>query len=307
MEWTDIQTTVPAAYAQVAEDIATGISGGGIYIEDYRDLEEQVQAIAHVDLIEQELLEKSRDEVKIHLYLAPEENFAEVAALMQDRLQHAEVPYRMVCEGVRQEDWESGWKAYYHAMDIGERLAIVPSWEQYETDRAVITLDPGMAFGTGTHETTALCLRALDGCIRGGERVLDIGTGSGILAIAALKLGAAAAEGVDIDPMCVRTAGENAARNGVQDRFTVLIGDLSDRASGVYDVICANIVANAICALAPAVPALLAPQGVFFASGVIDTRRDEVIEALRAAGLAVRAVREENGWVLLECGHPHTV
>ena len=196
MEWTDIKTTVPAAYAETAEDIATGISGGGIYIEDYRDLEQQVQAIAHVDLIEQALLEKSRNEVTVHLYIAPDENFAEIAELMQDRLTRAEVPYTLSCEGVKQEDWENGWKQYYHAMEIGRRLAIVPSWEQYETSRAVITLDPGMAFGTGTHETTALCLETLDECVRGGERVLDIGTGSGILAIAALKLGAASAAAV---------------------------------------------------------------------------------------------------------------
>ncbi len=305
VEWTDIKVTVPAAYAETAEAIATGISGGGIYIEDYRDLEAQVAAIAHVDLIEQELLDKSRDEVTVHLYLAPDENFAEVAELMQGRLQHAEVPYQMACEGVEQEDWESGWKAYYHAMTIGRRLAVVPSWEQYETDRAVITLDPGMAFGTGTHETTALCLETLDAVIKGGERVLDIGTGSGILAIAALKLGADSAEGVDIDPMCVRTAGENAARNGVQNRFAVLVGDLSQKASGVYDVICANIVANAICNLAPHVPALLAETGVFIASGIIDTRRNEVLAAVRAAGLAVREVKEKNGWVALVCGHAH--
>lgn len=303
MEWTDIKTTVPAVWAETAEAIATGISGGGIYIEDYRDLEAQVEAIAHVDLIEQELLDKSRDEVAVHLYIAPDENFAEIGELMRDRLERAEVPYRMEYTGVRQEDWETGWKAYYHAMDIGTRMAVVPSWEAYETDRAVITLDPGMAFGTGTHETTALCLETLDGLVKGGERVLDIGTGSGILAIAALKLGAAKAEGVDIDPMCVRTAGENAALNGVQNDLTVLVGDLSEKATGVYDVICANIVANAIIHLVPNVPALLAKHGTFLASGIIDTRKDEVIAAVQAAGLALREVKEKNGWVALVCGH----
>ena len=116
MEWTDIKTTVPAAYAETAEAIATGISGGGIYIEDYRDLEQQVQAIAHVDLIEQALLEKNRDEVTVHLYIAPDENFAEIAELMQDRLTRAEVPYALSCEGVRQEDWENGWKQYYLSL-----------------------------------------------------------------------------------------------------------------------------------------------------------------------------------------------
>ena len=275
MEWTDIKTTVPAVWAETAEAIATGISGGGIYIEDYRDLEAQVEAIAHVDLIEQELLDKSRDEVAVHLYIAPDENFAEIGELMRDRLERAEVPYRMEYTGVRQEDWETGWKAYYHAMDIGTRLAVVPSWEAYETDRTVITLDPGM----------------------------DIGTGSGILAIAALKLGAAKAEGVDIDPMCVRTAGENAALNGVQNDLTVLVGDLSEKATGVYDVICANIVANAIIHLVPNVPALLAKHGTFLASGIIDTRKDEVIAAVQAAGLALREVKEKNGWVALVCGH----
>ena len=303
MDWTDIRLTVPARFADTAEAIATGISGGGIYIEDYRDLESQVEAIAHVDLIEQELLDKKRDEVIVHLYIAPDENVAEIADLMRDRLARAEVPYTLALEGVRQEDWENGWKQYYHAMEIGNRLAVVPSWEHCETDRAVITLDPGMAFGTGTHETTALCLTVLDEIVHGGERVLDIGTGSGILAIAALKLGAAQAEGVDIDPMCVRTAGENAARNGVTDRFRVLIGDLSDKASGVYDIICANIVANAIKALVPEVPALLKPEGVFLASGIIDTRRDEVVDAVKAAGLSVRQIREKNGWVCLVCGH----
>ena len=278
MEWTDIKTTVPAVWAETAEAIATGISGGGIYIEDYRDLEAQVEAIAHVDLIEQELLDKSRDEVAVHLYIAPDENFAEIGELMRDRLERAEVPYRMEYTGVRQEDWETGWKAYYHAMDIGTRLAVVPSWEAYETDRTVITLDPGMAFGTGTHETTALCLETLDGLVKGGERVLDIGTGSGM-------------------------AGENAALNGVQNDLTVLVGDLSEKATGVYDVICANIVANAIIHLVPNVPALLAKHGTFLASGIIDTRKDEVIAAVQAAGLALREVKEKNGWVALVCGH----
>ena len=301
MQWTDIRITIPKAHADTAEAIATGISGGGIYIEDYSDLETQVKQIAHVDLIEQDLLNKDRTKVIVHLYLAPDENPAEVIELLQSRLTASEVPYTLDTEGVEQEDWETGWKAYYHALTIGERLAIVPSWEQFDTDRVVIKLDPGMAFGTGTHETTALCLEVLDGLVKGGERVLDIGTGSGILAIAALKLGAGTAQGVDIDPMCVRTAGENAELNGVSENFEVLIGDLSDKASGTYNIITANIVANAILSLAPHVPALMAPGATFIASGVIDTRRDEVVAGLTAAGLNVIEVREQNGWVAILC------
>ena len=162
-------------------------------------------------------------------------------------------------------------------------------------------MDPGLAFGTGTHETTNLCLQVLDDKIQGGERILDIGTGSGILAIAALLLGAKEAEGIDIDPMCVRTAGENAQRNGVADRFRVLVGDLSEKASGQYDLITANIVAAAILSLAPAVPALMAPGALFVASGIIDSRVEEVCAGLKAAGLEVVEQHMLRGWACLVC------
>ena len=304
MEWTDISITVAKRDADTAEAIATMVANGGIYIEDYSDLEQQAWEIAHVDLIEQDLLDKPRDIVIVHMYLAPDENPAEVLPLFEERLKNSGIGYQLNTTGVEQEDWQNAWTKYYHAMDIGKRLAIVPSWEEYETGRTVLRMDPGMAFGTGTHETTALCLTVLDELVKGGERVLDIGTGSGILAIAALLLGAKTAEGVDIDPMCVRTAGENAELNGVQDRFRVLVGDLSDKASGKYDLITANIVANAILHLAPAVPALLAENGTFIASGIIDTRRDEVADGLRAAGLEVVEIREENGWECILCRHP---
>ena len=301
MEWTDIRITVPQQYAETAEAIATMVSNGGIYIEDYSDLEQQAWEIAHVDLIEQELLDKPRDIVIVHMYLAPDENPAEVLPLFRERLDAAGVPYTLDTAGVQQEDWQNAWKKYYHAMDIGSRLAIVPGWESYDTDRIRITMDPGLAFGTGTHETTALCLELLDSLVQGGERVLDVGTGSGILAIAALKLGAREADGVDIDPMCVRTAGENAERNGVADRFRVLVGNLSDKAEGVYDIITANIVAAAILSLAPAVPALMAPGAKFICSGIIDERKDEVLAGLQASGLRPVEIKEKRGWVCILC------
>ena len=310
MEWTDIRLTVAKADAENAEAVATLIAEGGIYIEDYSDIEQQVAEIAHVDLIEQELLDKPRDTVIIHLYLEPGASQVETLALIAARMEAAGIPYTVETEGVEQEDWQNGWRKYYHPMEIGSRLAVVPSWQQYDTDRVKdqldtdrvkLILDPGLAFGTGGHETTSLCLEALDEQVRGGERVLDIGTGSGILAIAALKLGAASAEGVDIDPVAVRTAGENAALNGVQDKLTVLVGDLSDKASGTYDIITANIVANAILSLAPAVPGLMAEGATFIASGIIDSRKDEVIAGLEKAGLSVVEVKEKRGWECIIC------
>ena len=301
MEWTDIRVTVAQKDAELAEAAATMIAEGGIYIEDYSDIEEQVAEIAHVDLIEPELLEKPRDVVIIHIYLEPGAQPAETLAAIEARMEAAGIAYTVETEGVEQEDWQNGWRKYYHPLEIGRRLAVVPSWQEYDTDRVKLLLDPGLAFGTGGHETTSLCLEALDELVAGGERVLDIGTGSGILAIAALKLEAASAEGVDIDPVAVRTAVENAALNGVESRFRGLVGDLSDQASGTYQIVTANIVANAIISLSPAVPGLLADGGHFIASGIIDTRADEVEAALKAAGLAVKERKEKRGWVCFVC------
>ena len=301
MEWTDIRLTVAKSDADNAEAVATMIAEGGIYIEDYSDIEQQVAEIAHVDLIEQELLDKPRDRVIIHMYLEPGASPVETLALISARMEAAGIAYTVETEGVEQEDWQNGWRKYYHPLEIGKRLAVVPSWQEYDTDRVKLVLDPGLAFGTGGHETTSLCMEALDERVQGGERVLDIGTGSGILAIAALKLGAAVAEGVDIDPVAVRTAGENAERNGVADRFHVRVGNLSDQARGTYQIITANIVANAIIALAPSVPALLDAGGVFLASGIIDERKDEVLAGLKAAGLEPVEVKEKRGWVCIIC------
>ena len=156
MEWTDIQITVPQQYAETAEAIATMVSNGGIYIEDYRDLEQQAWEIAHVDLIEQDLLDQPRDIVKVHMYLAPDENPAEILPLFKERLEASGVEYKLETSGIEQEDWQNAWKKYYHAMDIGQHLAIVPGWETYDTDRIVITMDPVMSFGTGTHDNTTL-------------------------------------------------------------------------------------------------------------------------------------------------------
>ena len=273
MEWTDIRLTVAKSDADNAEAVATMIAEGGIYIEDYSDIEQQVAEIAHVDLIEQELLDKPRDRVIIHMYLEPGASPVETLALISARMEAAGIAYTVETEGVEQEDWQNGWRKYYHPLEIGKRLAVVPSWQEYDTDRVKLVLDPGLAFGTG----------------------------SGILAIAALKLGAASAEGVDLDPVAVRTAGENAALNGVQDKLTVLVGDLSDKASGTYDIITANIVANAILSLAPAVPGLMAEGATFIASGIIDSRKDEVIAGLKKAGLAVAEVKEKRGWECIVC------
>ena len=299
MEWTDLVVEVAKKDSETAADILTGFSDSGLYMEDYSDLEDRVFEMAHVDMIEPELLQKPRDLVLIHLYFAPGENPAIILEKIRSLFAAAGVQNRVLLSQVEQEDWENAWKKHYHAIEMGRRLLVAPSWEDCESDRIVLRLDPGMAFGTGTHETTALCLEALDEFVHGGETMLDIGTGSGILAVAGLLLGAQTAFGIDIDPMCVKTAMENAERNGVSRRFRVKSGDLAGNVGGRYDIITANIVADAILRLAPALSGLLAPEGLFVASGILAERAGEVQDALEAAGLRRAGLRQKNDWVAL--------
>jgi ribosomal protein L11 methyltransferase len=202
--------------------------------------------------------------------------------------------------GVREEDWATAWKKYFHPVPVGKKLLICPSWEEAPADgRLIMRLDPGMAFGTGTHETTRLCLEALEQHIHGGEEVLDMGCGSGILSIGSLLLGAKNTVGVDIDEVAVRVATENAAINGVESKASFLCGDLADKVTGDFDVICANIVADVILRFAPLVPGFLRPGGVFVVSGIIEPREADVREALEALGFRQTARLESGGWVCI--------
>lgn len=303
MQWTDIKIITDKKYEDVFDFVSAEVCPMGVQIEDYSDLEQQVQEIAHVDLIEADLLAKDRNEIIVHHYISPELDAQNARLTLENRLSELGVPHKCEIEYVNQEDWETGWKKYYHPMDIGKNLAICPSWEDYKTDRKVLKLDPGMAFGTGTHETTYLCLEVLDREIKGGERVLDVGTGSGILGIGSILLGATDVEGVDIDPTAVKVARENAEMNGVSDKFKIKVGDLAEQASGKYDIVVANIVANAVMMLSEVVPQFLADDGLYITSGIIDTRKDEVVACLEKLGFKIRTIHEKNGWVCIEATH----
>lgn len=211
---------------------------------------------------------------------------------------------------VDEQDWANNWKAYFKPINVGERLTVCPTWEQVEEEegRAVLRIDPGMAFGTGTHHTTRMCLELLEKHVKGGETVADIGCGSGILSAAAILMGAQSAVAVDIDPVAARSAAENAEYNGIDMmRYTVYTGDvLSDKplrdavTNKTYDIVLANIVANVIIALAPLVPKLMHKDSVFISSGIIEDRLEEVISALEKEGLNVVKVLEGEDWRALE-------
>ncbi len=296
--WTELRIEVPAEQADLAGDIANMVVPYGIYMEDYSDLEEGAWEIAHIDLIDEELLQKDRSKAIIHVYISPEDNPAEAVSFLEERYTAVGIPHEITLHGCAKEDWINNWKQYYKPIKVGERLLIHPLWEEPVTDpdRVVLELEPGLAFGTGTHETTRLCLEMIEKYLAPGEDFLDMGCGSGILSIAALKLGARRAVGVDIDPLAVKTAGENAASNQVEDRFTGICGDLAEKVTGTFKTVAANIVADVVIRLSQDAPRFLAPGGVYIISGIIDTREQDVLAAVSDAFQVVER-REEKGWV----------
>lgn len=302
-EWTEVKIGVKADDVEKAGDIATMVVPYGIYIEDYRDLEEQAWEIAHIDLIDEELLKKDRSRAFVHVYISPEENPLEAVAFLRERLSAEGIENEIETNECRKEEWENNWKQYFHAMPVGKKLLIRPLWEEAEPQgRAVLSIEPGLAFGSGTHETTRLCLEALENYITEETTVLDVGCGSGILSIASLLLGAKKAVGVDIDALAVKTAKENGEVNGfTEPEYTVLEGNLTEKVSGKFDVVVANIVADVIIMFCKDVAAYMKEGGVFITSGIIDTKEQQVVDAFNRYGFKIKARHSEKGWVCFEC------
>lgn len=303
-DWTEVKISVNADDIEKAGDIASMVVPYGIYIEDYRDLEAQAWEIAHIDLIDEELLNKNRSKAIVHVYISPEENPAEAVAFLSERYKAEGIENEIILNECKNEDWENNWKQYFHPIPVGEKLLIRPTWEdEYEAgERKVLNIEPGLAFGTGTHETTRLCLETLEKHISEETTVLDIGCGSGILSIAALLLGAKEVTGVDIDALAVKTALENGEANGFfPPKYNILQGNLTDKVSGKFDVVVANIVADVIILFCKDVASFMKDGAVFITSGIIDTREQDVIDAFGKYGFKIEARHTEGGWVCFEC------
>lgn len=298
MDWIEILVNIPVETVDRASDICTMVVPYGFYIEDYSELEKDALEIAHIDLIDEELVAKPRDKAIIHIYIDPESNYKDAVDFLSHRLQAEGIDFSIDTNGISEEDWANNWKKYFKPTEIGEKLLILPEWEeQPDTVRKILKIDPGAAFGTGTHSTTKLCLGAIEKYIGNNKTVLDIGTGSGILSIASLLLGAKSAFGVDIDALAVKTAIENGAKNGFfAPEYQMVTGDLADKVEGKYDVCIANIVADIIIKLCDNVADYIVPNGLFITSGIIDTRADEVIAKLEKTGFKIIEKMEEKGW-----------
>ena len=301
MQWTELTVKVNHKDTDVASDILSFAAEGGIYVEDYSSLEDDVLQIVPFGMIDEELLEKNREEVLIHIYIKPESNPVEVKAFIDERLNTAGVSHETELVLKEEDEWLNNWRQYYQPIEVGENLLIQPVFrdEVKDTERTVIKIEPGLAFGTGNHESTRLCLEAVEKYTEKGMRVLDVGCGSGILGIASVLLGAEEAYGVDIDETAVRIANENAELNEVVGKFTAECGDLTEHAKGKFNLVLANIVADVIINLTEDIKTYMAEDATFVMSGIIDTREEDVLAALDKNGFDIIERKPENGWVCL--------
>ena len=316
MKWLALHIDTSPAGLEPVSDMLGDLGIEGLVIEDEGDFRQFLENNQQYwDYVDEELDRSMSGKCRITFYAEDNDTgFASVAAvriaMAELKKEHPEyAPLLLTMDGVEDADWENNWKAFYKPMEIGERLIVIPDWENADPKgRVALRLNPGLTFGTGSHATTRLCLTALEKLVKPGMRVLDLGCGSGILSIASILLGAERAYACDIDEKAVDVAYENAALNGVdRTRYTVRAGDVTSDArlradmGDNYDIVVANIVSDVIIAIAPSVRPLMREGGVFITSGIIDDRADEVRGKLEENGFKVLEANQSEGWFSFVC------
>ncbi|MBQ3085654.1 MAG: 50S ribosomal protein L11 methyltransferase [Clostridia bacterium] len=291
---------------EAVSNILVAAGCGGFEVIDPQDFQEFLDTVTpHWDYVDEELLKRQSDRTIIKVYAADNEQGLALFRDIERRIEELRGnplygTLEITVSDLPEEDWQSGWKQYYKPIHV-ERLVVVPLWEDYaaQDGETIMKIDPGMAFGTGAHETTRLCLKALTKEDLTDKTILDVGCGSGILSIGGVLLGAKSAFGCDIDQLAVEVAKRNAALNGLETRTDYAAGDLLEVVEGQYPIVVANIVADVILMLLKDLKTVLLPGGTFIASGIIDDRKDELLSAIRARGLTVTNIEEERGWVAI--------
>ena len=306
MDWSEIKMEVQDREAvDGISNMLAEMGTGGVMIEDPQAIADYADSgLWDAHEFSEDLL--NRKEIYIKSYLPQDENLLNRIEQIIIELNEIEIrmdmgPTRVTYKPVQEEDWANAWKVYFKPERIGKRTVIKPSWEEYTPleDDLVIEIDPGMAFGTGNHATTALCLQMLEEYVQPGMDIIDVGTGSGILAIQTALLGAGTVQAMDFDTVAVSAATENVALNHLEETVSVCQSDLLAEAKGEADIIVANIIADIIIRLTPSTIQHLKGDKVFISSGIIDTRRDDVLAALKENGFVIIEVRENKGWVAI--------
>ncbi|MEG0854877.1 MAG: 50S ribosomal protein L11 methyltransferase [Terrisporobacter sp.] len=305
MNWTEVTVKTTTEAVEAISNILLEERCGGVMIEDPKDFLFQKKNEYDWDYVEEEVFNKSNQEgVLIKTYIPEERNVLELVETIKARISllpsfGLDIGEGTVClSNVNESDWANEWKKYYKPTKIGQKIVVKPTWEDYEEQEGdlIIELDPGMAFGTGTHETTSMCIRELEKYVDGSKRVFDIGCGSGILAIAAAKLGAKEVVAGDLDEVAVKVSKENCEENNVSDKVIVKHGSLFEVVDGKADVIVANIIADIIKILAKDVSNFLSEDGVFISSGIILAKIDEVVESLEQNGFEIVEIVKLGEW-----------
>ncbi|MGE7998774.1 50S ribosomal protein L11 methyltransferase [Lysinibacillus sp. NPDC093190] len=312
MKWSELSIHTKNEAVEAISNILHEAGASGVVIEDSAEFAKpredqygEIYALNEADFPKDGVIVKAYLSESSFLNETVEEIKAAITNLTNFNIDIGENVVSIV--EVNEEDWATAWKQYYHPVKISERFTIVPTWEEYvpvSTDELIIELDPGMAFGTGTHPTTVMCLQGLEKVVKEGDTVIDIGTGSGVLSIGAALLGAKSVHALDLDEVAVRSAQENVTLNKVAAKVSVFHGNLLDTVKEPADVVVANILAEIIMSFTDDAFSVVKPGGLYVTSGIIGAKRDDVKVALEASGFVIEEVLLMEDWVAIIARRP---
>lgn len=305
MNWTEVQIKTTAELEDLVSSILYDAGATGLAIEDPRDILELAESIDRWDFVDPNLVNVVYDGIIIKAYFAESDDLEKKIQYINNRINtnpaFDTIEHKVKLTLVNEKDWAESWKRFYKPTKIGEKIVIKPSWENYDPvkDEIIVELDPGMAFGTGTHETTSMCIEALEKHVKSEDIVFDIGCGSGILSIVAAKLGANKVTGIDLDPVCIKVSNENIVLNQVEDAIEIKQGNLLDVVEGKANIIVSNIIAEIIAKMTADIREYLHDDGIFITSGIIEEKIDLVEESLLENGFKIEDIIKRNGWACI--------
>ncbi|EJP23272.1 ribosomal protein L11 methyltransferase [Peptostreptococcaceae bacterium AS15] len=309
MNWNEISVSTTTLAVEIISNIFIELGSKGVMIEDPSDFHLQGQDPLAWDYMEKEVFDFGHEDVRVIGYFSSEEDINEKISEIEKRLDYVKSleldtgTLEIFKKEVKQENWENEWKKYFNVQKVSKSIVIKPSWEEYtpKEEEKIIDIDPGMAFGTGTHETTRMCINAIEKYMKKGDSLIDIGCGSGILSIAAAHLGAQKVVAVDLDRLAVKVSKENVELNGFSNTIDVRYGDLTDVIDEKADVIVANIIADIIAKLSENIADFMKDGGYFISSGIINDKKDFVVSKLKENNFEIVEEKNDGEWNCIVC------